>query len=56
MNLTIPGVEKRFQSRYERLVQEHSRHADAVAAGPRWPDRHIPLPEPNFFLPLPSER
>jgi hypothetical protein len=35
MNLTIPGIEKRLQSRYERLVQEHSGHAQPVASGPR---------------------
>jgi hypothetical protein len=35
MNLTIPGVEKRLQGRYQRLVQEHCGHAHAVAPGPR---------------------
>jgi hypothetical protein len=41
MTLTIPGVEKRLQTRYEKLVQEHSGHAHAVASGPRL------LPEEN---------
>jgi hypothetical protein len=35
MNLTIPGVEKRLQDRYEQLVQEHTGHAHTVATGPR---------------------
>jgi hypothetical protein len=35
MNLTIPAVEKRLQDRYQRLVQEHTGHAHAVATGPR---------------------
>jgi hypothetical protein len=35
MTTTIPGVEKRLQDRYERLVQEHVGHAHAVAPGPR---------------------
>jgi hypothetical protein len=41
MSLTLPGVEKRLQTRYARLVQEHAGHAHAVASGPRL------LPEPN---------
>src|SRR5260370_350750 len=35
MNLTIPGVEKRLQDRYTKLVEEHTGHAHAVAPGPR---------------------
>ena len=35
MNLTIPGVEKRLQVRYQQLVGEHSGHAHPVASGPR---------------------
>jgi hypothetical protein len=35
MNLTIPGVEKRLQDRYEQLVEEHAGHAHPVASGPR---------------------
>lgn len=35
MNLTIPGVEKRLQDRYQQLVEEHTGHAHPVAAGPR---------------------
>ncbi|HEV3256364.1 MAG TPA: hypothetical protein VG013_05735 [Gemmataceae bacterium] len=35
MNLTIPGVEKRLQDRYEQLVQEHTGHAHTAATGPR---------------------
>jgi hypothetical protein len=35
MNVTIPGVEKRLQDRYEKLVQEHAGHAHPVASGPR---------------------
>jgi hypothetical protein len=35
MTLTIPGVEKRLQDRYEQLVQEHTGHAHKVATGPR---------------------
>src|SRR3954464_15647512 len=35
MNLTIPGVEKRLQVRYEKLVEEHAGHAHPVASGPR---------------------
>src|SRR5262245_511794 len=43
MNLTIPGVEKRLQARYEQLVKEHSGHAQAVAPGPRLrPDENSP--------------
>jgi hypothetical protein len=34
MTLTIPGVEKRLQDRYEQLVREHTGHAH-TAAGPR---------------------
>src|SRR5262249_18793465 len=30
-----PGVEKRLQARYEKLVQEHTGHGHAVASGPR---------------------
>jgi hypothetical protein len=35
MNLHLPGVEKRLQDRYEKLVEEHTGHAHAVATGPR---------------------
>jgi hypothetical protein len=35
MNLTIPGVEKRLQARYQQLVEEHAGHAHPVASGPR---------------------
>jgi hypothetical protein len=35
MSLTIPGVEKRLQDRYEKLVEEHAGHAHPVASGPR---------------------
>jgi hypothetical protein len=35
MNITIPGVEKRLQDRYEKLVKEHAGHAHPVASGPR---------------------
>src|SRR5258708_1484989 len=35
MKLTIPGVEKRLQDRYEKLVEEHAGHAHPVASGPR---------------------
>ena len=35
MNLSLPGVEKRLQDRYEKLVEEHTGHAHNVAAGPR---------------------
>jgi Transposase DDE domain len=35
MNITLPGVEKRLQDRYEKLVAEHTGHAHAVASGPR---------------------
>src|SRR5262245_1777570 len=35
MNLTIPGVERRLQARYQQLVQEHAGHAHPVASGPR---------------------
>jgi hypothetical protein len=43
MNLTISGVEKRLQDRYEQLVQEHSGHAHEVATGPRLlPDENTP--------------
>jgi len=33
--MTIPGVEKRLQDRYQQLVEEHSGHAHRSAAGPR---------------------
>lgn len=33
--MIIPGVEKRLQDRYEKLVAEHAGHAHAVASGPR---------------------
>src|SRR3954471_5055609 len=35
MNMTLPGVEKRLQDRYEKLVAEHAGHAHPVASGPR---------------------
>jgi hypothetical protein len=35
MTYTIPGVEKRLQDRYEKLVAEHAGHAHPVASGPR---------------------
>jgi hypothetical protein len=35
MNLTISGVEKRLQDRYQQLVEEHAGHAQPVASGPR---------------------
>lgn len=35
MDLTIPGVEKRLQDRYQQLVREHCGHAQPLAAGPR---------------------
>ncbi len=35
MNPILPGVEKRLQNRYLRLVEEHAGHAHSVAAGPR---------------------
>jgi hypothetical protein len=35
MNMTIPGVEKRLQDRYQQLVEEHTGHAHRSAAGPR---------------------
>jgi Transposase DDE domain len=35
MNMTLPGVEKRLQERYEKLVAEHAGHAHPVASGPR---------------------
>jgi Transposase DDE domain len=38
MKLTIPGVEKRLQDRYEQLVQEHTGHAHPGASGLR----HVP--------------
>jgi hypothetical protein len=41
MTFRLPGVEKRLQARYEKLVQEHSGHGHAVASGPRL------LPEEN---------
>jgi hypothetical protein len=41
MNLSLPGVEKRLQTRYEKLVEEHTGHAHNVAAGPRF------LPDEN---------
>jgi hypothetical protein len=34
MQLTLPGVEKRLQDRYQLLVAEHSGHAHRGAAGP----------------------
>ena len=33
--MTLPGVEKRLQDRYEKLVAEHAGHAHPVASGPR---------------------
>ncbi len=33
--MTLPGVEKRLQDRYEQLVAEHAGHAHPVASGPR---------------------
>ena len=43
MSLTITGVEKRLQDRYQRLVQEHTGHAHPVASGPRiLPDQSSP--------------
>jgi len=41
MNIILPGVEKRLQTRYQQLVQEHSGQACPVASGPRL------LPSPN---------
>jgi Transposase DDE domain len=35
MNITIPGVEKRLQDRYQQLVRAHGGHALPLAAGPR---------------------
>jgi hypothetical protein len=35
MNMTLLGVEKRLQDRYEKLVAEHAGQAHPVAAGPR---------------------
>jgi hypothetical protein len=35
MNMTLPGVEKRLQGRYEKMVAEHAGHAHPVASGPR---------------------
>jgi hypothetical protein len=35
MNISIPGVEKRLQTRYAKLVEEHLGHGHSVAAGPR---------------------
>src|SRR5580704_5898254 len=35
MNLTLPGVEKRLQDRYQQLVEEHAGHGHSVASGPR---------------------
>jgi len=35
MTITLPGVEKRLQDRYARLVEAHTGHASSVAAGPR---------------------
>src|SRR4051812_13528521 len=35
MKMTLPGVEKRLQDRYEKLVAEHTGHAHPVASGPR---------------------
>src|SRR5262249_30756008 len=35
MNMTLPGVEKRLQDRYEKLVAEHAGHAHCTASGPR---------------------
>jgi hypothetical protein len=35
MNMTLPGVEKRLQDRYEKLVAEHAGHAHPTASGPR---------------------
>src|SRR5947208_13546911 len=35
MNLSIPGVEKRLQARYQQLVQEHTGQALSVASGAR---------------------
>ena len=35
MNLTLPGVEKRLQDRYQQLVAEHTGHGHPVASGPR---------------------
>src|SRR5262249_20999493 len=35
---TLCGVDRRLQKRYEHLVQEHTGHAHAGAAGPR----HLP--------------
>src|SRR5438270_7973652 len=41
MTITLPGVEKRLQDRYARLVEAHTGHAASVAAGPRLlPDAH----------------
>jgi hypothetical protein len=41
MNLSIPGVEKRLQERYAKLVEEHTGHAHSVATGPRiLPDKN----------------
>jgi hypothetical protein len=41
MNVTLPGVEKRLQDRYQQLVRAHCGRAQPLAAGPR-------------FLPAPS--
>jgi hypothetical protein len=35
MNMTLPGVEKRLQGRYEKVVAEHAGHAHPTASGPR---------------------
>jgi DDE family transposase len=35
MNMTLPGVEKRLQDRYEKLVAEHAGHGHPTASGPR---------------------
>ena len=35
MKITLPGVEKRLQDRYQQLVEEHAGHAHPVASGPR---------------------
>src|ERR1700730_5594644 len=35
MKISLPGVEKRLQDRYQQLVEEHAGHAHPVASGPR---------------------
>ena len=41
MDIPLPDLDQRLQRRYRRLVQEHTGHAQALAAGPRHlPDAH----------------